>query len=124
MEKIRKEIEKEDEIDVRKIYLQNFKPHQPRVGKQYQAVIPECISAPKKKENNKTINEKKNLSEKNESKNENKNKKENIQKTINKNDEIKIKNDIIGHKTHKDKNSNEQENEYKPDKKKKINNNI
>jgi len=34
-----------------KIYLRNFKPHQPRVGKQYQAIIPDCISAPKKNEN-------------------------------------------------------------------------
>ena len=119
MEKI-KEIEKEEEeIDVRKIYLRNFKPHQPRVGKEYQAVIPECITAPKKRENNKITNEKINPPEKNENKIENKNTKENIQKIVNKNDEIKIKNDIIGHKTLLDKNSKEQENDYIPVKKKK-----
>ena len=44
------QLEKEEEIDVKNIYLRNFKPHQPRVGKEYQAIIPDCISAPKKKE--------------------------------------------------------------------------
>ena len=47
MEKKIKEIEKEEEIDVRKIYLTNFKPHKQRVGKEYQAIIQECISLPK-----------------------------------------------------------------------------
>ena len=87
MEKSKKEIEKEEEIDVRKIYLRNFKPHQPRVGKQYQAVIPECIAPPKKKENNKIVNEK--LNENNsENKNKNKKEKENTQKMQIKNDDF------------------------------------
>ena len=115
-----KQLEKEEEeIDVRQIYLRNFKPHQPRVGKQYQAIIPECITAPKKKENNKIINEKI-KPEKIENIIENKNKKENNQKAINKIDEMKIKNNIIGHKTYKDKNANELENEFIPGKKKKT----
>ena len=121
MEKNRKEIEKEEEIDVRKIYLRNFKPHQPRVGKQYQAVIPECIAPPKKKENNKIVNEKLN---ENTSENKNKKEKENTQKISIKSDEMRIKNEIIGHKIHKNNNSFEQENEYIPMKKKKINDNV
>ena len=125
MEKNKKEIENEDEIDVRKIYLRNFKPHQPRVGKEYQAIIPDCISAPKKKENNE-INDKKNLSnipDKNKTNIDNKNKKDDTKKNFNKNDDIKIKNDIIGHKTLLDKTEDEKE-EYEPIKKKKINNDI
>jgi len=51
MEKHNHNAKDDEEIDVKKIYLRNFKPHQPRVGKQYQAIIPECISQPKKKEN-------------------------------------------------------------------------
>ena len=119
MEKNKKEFEKEEEIDVRKIYLRNFKPHQPRVGKQYQAVIPECIASPKKKENNKIINEKLNKNN-----GENKKEKENTQKLPSKNDEIRIKNEIIGHKIHKHNNPPVQENEYIPMKKKKINDNV
>ena len=51
MDKKVKELEKEEEIDVKNIYLRNFKPHQPRVGKEYQAIIPDCISASEKQEN-------------------------------------------------------------------------
>ena len=122
MENNKKEVENEDDIDVRKIYLRNFKPHQPRIGKEYQAVIPECISAPKKKEN-KADNEKKIFSEKNINNIENKEKIENNEKIL-KNNNIKIKNDILGHKTHKDKNQEEKEEDYIPSKKKKINNDI
>ena len=115
MEKLKKEIENEDEIDVRKIYLRNFKPHQPRVGKQYQAIIPECISIPKKKDN---------LEEKNKSNIDDKKEKEknikNIQIISNNND--KIKNEIIGRKTNEKK--NKVEDEYIPSKKKKINDEI
>ena len=108
MEKYKKEIENEDEIDVRKIYLRNFKPHQPRVGKQYQAIIPECISAPKKKEN---------LEEKN--KNNIDDSKEKDKKTeIISNKDDKIKNEIIGRKTNET--NNKDEDEYIPSKKKKI----
>ena len=123
MEKNEKEIEDEDEIDVRKIYLRNFKPHQPRVGKEYQAVIPDCISAPKKKENSVT-NETKNIPnipDKNKINVDGKNKIDNTKKGSDKNDDIKIKNDIIGHKTLLDKTEDEKE-EYEPVKKKKINN--
>ena len=112
MEKFKKEIENEDEIDVRKIYLRNFKPHQPRVGKQYQAIIPECISIPKKNDN---------IEEKN--KNNIDDKKEKDKKTqiiSNKND--KIKNEIIGRKTNEK--NNKFEDEYIPSKKKKINDEI
>ena len=107
MDKKIKELEKEEEIDVKKIYLRNFKPHQPRVGKEYQAIIPECISAPKIKEN----------------------KAENIN-IINKDKEIvnkKIeenninKNEILGHKTKIEENErNDKEGEFLPQKKKKI----
>ena len=108
MEKYKKEIENEDEIDVRKIYLRNFKPHQPRVGKQYQAIIPECISAPKKKEN---------LEEKN--KNNIDDSKEKDKKTeIISNKDDKIKNEIIGRKTNET--NKKAEDEYIPSKKKKI----
>ena len=119
MEKNIKEIEKEDEIDVRKIYLTNFKPHKPRVGKQYQAIIPECISSPKPKEN-KINNENKDISKiKN---NNNKSQNENTKHILNNNNkEEEIKNEIIGHKKYitKSKNDNNDD-EYIPSKKKKI----
>ena len=120
----KKHIENEDEIDVRKIYLRNFKPHQPRVGKQYQAIIPECISAPKKKENKKT-----NDTPKINNINENDKNKKDISKPqiFNNNAEKEIKNDIIGHKTTYEKNNKdkeEEEDDYVPKKKKKINNDI
>ena len=123
MEKNKKEIENEDDIELRKIYLRNFKPHPPRVGKEYQAVIPDCISAPKKKENSIT-NEAKNIPnipDKHNINIDNKNKIDDTKKSLNKNDDIKIKNDIIGHKTLLDKKEDEKE-EYEPVKKKKINN--
>ena len=118
MENNRKEIEKEDEIDVRKIYLTNFKPHKPRVGKQYQAIIPECISSPKPKEN-KNINENKDESIiKN---NNNKMENDNTKHILNNNKEEEIKNEIIGHKTYiKKSKSDNNDNEYIPSKKKKI----
>ena len=122
----KKHIENEDEIDVRKIYLRNFKPHQPRVGKQYQAIIPECISAPKKKESQKS-----NDNHKVNNINENDKNKKDISKPqiVNNNVEKEIKNDIIGHKTtykkkNKDEEEEEEEDEYVPKKKKKINNDI
>ena len=112
MEKCKKEIENEDEIDVRKIYLRNFKPHQPRVGKQYQAIIPECISTPKKIDN---------IEEKNKSNFDDKKEKDKKTEIIsNKND--KIKNEIIGRKTNEK--NNKFEDEYIPSKKKKINDEI
>ena len=119
MEKNRKEIEKEDEIDVRKIYLTNFKPHKPRVGKQYQAIIPECISSPKPKEN-KNINENKDESIK--KNNNNKIENDNNKYILNNNNkEEEIKNEIIGHKTYiKKSKSDNNDNEYIPSKKKKI----
>ena len=39
----------DDEIDYKKIYMTNFKPHKPRVGKEYQAVIPDVIPKTEKK---------------------------------------------------------------------------
>ena len=118
MEKKIKEIEKEDEIDVRKIYLTNFKPHKPRVGKEYQAIIPECISPPKPKDNNK-INENKNISKINN--NDNKLIIDKIKNILNntKEEEEKIKNEIIGHKTYETKSQNDDNDEYIPSKKKK-----
>ena len=112
MEKFKKEIDNEDEIDVRKIYLRNFKPHQPRVGKQYQAIIPECISAPKKKDN---------LEEKNKSNIDDKKEKEKNKQIISNNNK-EIKNEIIGRKTNEK--NNKFEDEFIPNKKKKINDEI
>ena len=113
----KKEIEKEDEIDVKKIYLRNFKPHQPRVGKEYQAIIPECITAPKKKEN-KIDNMLKNKNNINEIKN-NVNKDIHINKKYNEENKIN-KNEIIGHKIKEYKDENEDLEDYSPHKKKKI----
>ena len=123
MENHKKEIENEDEIDVRKIYLRNFKPHQPRVGKQYQAIIPDCISPPPKKKEIPKGNENINLKKENESitKNNNKEKIENNE-PIEKGKVEKIKNDLIGHKTYESNNKDEEKDEYYPSKKKKINN--
>ena len=108
-----KELEKEEEIDVKKIYLRNFKPHQPRVGKQYQAIIPDCISAPKKKEN--IPKEKINTEEK---KNTNNQEPPINNKPIEK--DIHIKNEIIGHKTKENKDEQNENEDYLPHKKKKI----
>ncbi len=107
MDKKRKEIEDEENIDVKKIYLRNFKPHQPRVGKEYQAIIPECISAPKikenKAENNNIINKDKEI----------------VNKKIEENNINK--NEILGHKTKIEENErNDKEGEFLPQKKKKI----
>jgi hypothetical protein len=118
MDKKVKELEKEEEIDVKNIYLRNFKPHQPRVGKEYQAIIPDCISAPKKKEN-KIINIPK------EKINSNNNNKNNINKEIpiiNKHsvENEKNKNEIIGHKTKENPNEREDKNDFLSNKKKKI----
>ena len=97
MEKFKREIENEDEIDIRKIYLRNFKPHQPRVGKQYQAIIPDCITTPQKKDNLKE----KNKSNIDDEKEKEKEKEKNTQIISNNND--KIKNEIIGRKTNEKK---------------------
>ena len=113
----KKEIEKEDEIDVKKIYLRNFKPHQPRVGKEYQAIIPDCISAPKKKEN-KIDNIPKNKNNINDIKN-NVNKENHINKKYNEEDKLN-KNEIIGHKIKEYKDEKEDLEDYSPHKKKKI----
>ena len=117
MDKKRKEIEDEEKIDVKNIYLRNFKPHQPRVGKEYQAIIPECITAPKIKENKieniqKTkINNEGNIIIDKDKSNINKQNEENF---IN-------KNEILGHKTKVEKNEkNDDVDEFVPQKKKKI----
>ena len=46
-----------DDNDIRKKYMVNFKPHQPRIGKDYQAVIPDCHPRNKndKKKEDKTL---------------------------------------------------------------------
>ena len=113
----KKEIEKEDEIDVKKIYLRNFKPHQPRVGKEYQAVIPDCISVPKKKEN-KIDNVPTNKTNINETKN-NVNQNMPINKKHIEENNI-TKNEIIGHKIKEHKDEKDGIEEYLPHKKKKI----
>ena len=56
----------DDDIDYKKIYMTNFKPHKPRVGKEYQAVIPDII--PKTEKKNKPENNDKNLNTLNEQK--------------------------------------------------------
>ena len=117
MDKKIKELEKEEEIDVKKIYLRNFKPHQPRVGKQYQAIIPDCISAPKKNENKieNIPKEKINSDYKN---NTNNQEIPIINNPIEKDN--KIKNEIIGHKTKENKDEKNDIEDYAPHKKKKI----
>jgi len=48
----------ENDDEIRKKYMVNFKPHQPRIGKDYQAVIPDCHptnNKEKKKSENKTL---------------------------------------------------------------------
>jgi len=45
----------ENDDEIRKKYMVNFKPHQPRIGKDYQAVIPDC-NPTKKKEKKKSEN--------------------------------------------------------------------
>ena len=117
MDKKIKEIEKEEEIDVKKIYLRNFKPHQPRVGKEYQAIIPDCISAPKKKEN-KIENVPKEKININEKKNTDNHEIPRIYKQIEKDNQIK--NEIIGHKTKENKDNEIEIEDYLPHKKKKI----
>ena len=119
MEKNKKEIEKEDDIDVRKIYLTNFKPHKPRVGREYQAIIPECISSTKSKESKK-INENNNLSNNNKINNDKKELIDNTKSLPNNSDKNEeIQNKIIGHKTYGTKNENDTNDEYIPSKKKK-----
>ncbi len=113
MDKKIKKLEKEEEIDVRNIYLKNFKPHQPRVGKEYQAIIPECISVPKKKEN-KIDNIPKQIIDNNIDKDKN----IIINKKSEKDDEIK--NEIIGHKTKENFGDKKEVEDYSPHKKKKI----
>ena len=108
MENDHKNIENEDEIDVRKIYLRNFKTHAPRVGKEYQAVIPECVSHPKPKESPKIENEQPI---------------DNNKQNVNITEEEKIKNEIIGRKTYEKKKKKDKNEEYIPSKKKKINEN-
>ena len=117
MDKKIKELEKEEEIDVKKIYLRNFKPHQPRVGKQYQAIIPDCISAPKKKENNIENIPKEKIN--NDDKKITNNQEIPIINKPKEND-IKIKNEIIGHKTKENKDEKNEIEDYVPHKKKKI----
>ena len=56
----------DDDIDYKKIYMTNFKPHKPRVGKEYQAVIPDII--PKTEKKNKPDNNDNNLNTLNEQK--------------------------------------------------------
>ena len=56
----------DDDIDYKKIYMINFKPHKPRVGKEYQAVIPDII--PKNEKKNQQETNIKNLKELNEQK--------------------------------------------------------
>ena len=112
-----KELEKEEEIDVKKIYLRNFKPHQPRVGKQYQAIIPDCISAPKKKENNIENIPKEKIN--NDDKKHTNNQEIPIINKPKEND-FKIKNEIIGHKTKENKDEKNEIEDYVPHKKKKI----
>ena len=118
MDKKRKELEDEENIDVKKIYLRNFKPHQPRVGKEYQAVIPECISAPKIKENKVENIQKEKIN------NEINNNIINTDKGIinKKSEENDLnKNEILGHKTKIEENErNDKEGEFLPHKKKKI----
>ena len=48
-----------DDNDIRKKYMVNFKPHQPRIGKDYQAVIPDCHPRNKndKKKEDKTLSQ-------------------------------------------------------------------
>ena len=117
MDKKRKELEDEEKIDVKKIYLRNFKPHQPRVGKEYQAIIPDCISAPKIKENKidniqiKKIN--------NEENNIIINKNKQIINKQNEENDINT-NEILGHKTKVEENERNDEDEFLPQKKKKI----
>ena len=124
----------EEEKDVRQIYLRNFKPHQPRVGKQYQAVIPECHPR-----NNKIENKNLGTNNKNEEGSNNCNKdkqdikketkKEIKEKNVKETTEIgkdifneKKENIIIGNKTHlNDKNIHNEE--YIPNKKRKISEN-
>ena len=117
MDKKIKELQKEEEIDVRNIYLRNFKPHQPRVGKEYQAIIPECISAPKKKENNVE-----NIPKKIENTNEKININDQAQKKFNVEDDKdnQNKNEIIGHKTKENKEERNDLEDYSPKKRKKI----
>ena len=114
MDKKRKELEDEENIDVKKIYLRNFKPHQPRVGKEYQAVIPECISAPKIKENKVENIQKEKIN------NEINNNISNTYKDKSEEDNLN-KNEILGHKTKIEENErNDKEGEFLPHKKKKI----
>ena len=122
MENHKKEIENEDEIDVRKIYLRNFKPHQPRVGKEYQAIIPDCISPPPKKKEISKSSENNNLEKERNTKEDKKEIIDNNNKQILKEKDEKLKNELIGHKTFENKNKDEKIDEYCPSKKKKINN--
>ena len=117
MDKKVKELEKEEEIDVKKIYLRNFKPHQPRVGKEYQAIIPDCISAPKKKEN-KIENIPKEKINTNVKKNTDNQEIPLLNKKIEKDNQIK--NEITGHKTKENKSEKNEIEDYSPHKKKKI----
>ena len=116
MDKKRKEIEDEEDIDVKKIYLRNFKPHQPRVGKEYQAIIPECISVQKTKENKIENNPKPVIKEE---------EKHVINKEISitsklKDEKYENKNQIIGHKTKEKEGARNDNEDYLPHKKKKI----
>ena len=117
MDKKRKEIEAEEEIDVKKIYLRNFKQHQPRVGKEYQAVIPECISVPKTKENKIENNPKPVIKEE-----EKKitNKEIPIKNKQNEEEKYENKNQIIGYKTKEKEEERNDVEDYLPHKKKKI----
>ena len=126
----------EDEKDPRQIYLRNFKPHQPRVGKQYQAVIPECCPRNNKIENKNLRADSKSEEGVNNCNNGKedvrKEIKKEIKKEVNKNNikentkiekdvvKDKIENVIIGNKTHLD-NENIENEEYVPNKKRKIN---
>ena len=114
MEKHNHNAKEDEEIDVKKIYLRNFKPHQPRVGKQYQAIIPECISQPKKKENKPPIEPKIKIQD---------DVKINKNILINEKSQEKDeqnKNEIIGHKTKVDNSEKNNKDEYSPHKKKKV----
>ena len=117
MDKKRKEIEAEEEIDVKKIYLRNFKQHQPRVGKEYQAVIPECISVPKAKENKIENNPKPVIKEEEQKIT---NKEIPIKNKQNEEEKYENKNQIIGHKTKEKEEDRNDVEDYLPHKKKKI----
>ena len=112
MEKNSNKYENEDDIDVRKIYLTNFKQHQPRIGKEYQAVIPECIGRPKNNEQSNNTDKKIN-----DNKNDIKLNKYEIKTN---NNEEENKNTILGRKTEKSKKDVPSSGNFAKNKKKKI----